>query len=264
MSFSDFLKEKQFLENVSTNTMRWYKHALKWLPNENPDERALKQMVIRMREKGLNPTGANAAIRAINCYLRWSGSPHTVKFLKEPVQVMPTFTPEQVRLLVRYKPRTSFQRRLHLLIMMLLDTGARVSEALGVQPADIDMDNMLIRFHGKGGKDRVVPFSFQLRKLLVKAEVPFLTSSGRPWSRIGVLRAVKLHCQRLGFEPPARTCHAARHSFAIGYLRNGGNVFYLQRQLGHSSLAMTKRYANVLVDDLSKVHNRLSLLSAEL
>ena len=57
----------QYLENVSTNTLRWHRHALNWLPTEHPDEAALKDMVIRMTDKGLKPTGCNAAIRAINC-----------------------------------------------------------------------------------------------------------------------------------------------------------------------------------------------------
>jgi len=76
MSFTSFLREKQYLENVSTNTLRWYRHALKWPACENPDESQLKEMVVRMREHGLKPTGCNAAIRAINCFLRWAGSPH--------------------------------------------------------------------------------------------------------------------------------------------------------------------------------------------
>ena len=42
MDFASFLREKQYLENVSANTLRWYRHALKWLPTENPDELALK------------------------------------------------------------------------------------------------------------------------------------------------------------------------------------------------------------------------------
>src|SRR6516225_8721240 len=46
MSFTSFLREKQYLENVSTNTLRWYHHALKWLPCENPDESQLKEMVV--------------------------------------------------------------------------------------------------------------------------------------------------------------------------------------------------------------------------
>lgn len=72
MSFTDFIRERQYLMNVSPNTVRWYTHALNWLPSENPDERQLKQMVIKMREAGLKATGCNAAIRAINCYLHWA------------------------------------------------------------------------------------------------------------------------------------------------------------------------------------------------
>jgi integrase/recombinase XerD len=316
MSFTDFLKEKQYLQNVSPNTLRWYKFALKWLPNEQPDERALKTMVIRMREQGLKATGCNAAIRAINCYLRWSGSPHHIQPLREPQLVLPTFTAEQVRLLIKFKPKTDFERRLHLLVLILLDTGARISEVLGLQWNDVDLDNMLLTLHGKGQKDRKIPISFELRKALhgyrtrhqdssktiSKADygsvaVPgqlgvsmsaakvserrarscrtvetpdsplptrliFDTSARTPWGRIGALRSVKLHCQKLGFEPPVRTLHAFRHSFSISYLRHGGSVFHLQKQLGHSSLEMTRRYANLQTHDLSAVHSRLSLLSA--
>src|ERR1700691_6309534 len=49
MKFTEFLREEQYLENVSSNTLRWYKHSLKWLPSESPDERALKEMVLKMR-----------------------------------------------------------------------------------------------------------------------------------------------------------------------------------------------------------------------
>ena len=90
-----FLREKQYRENVSTNTLRWYRHALKWLPCENPDESPLKEMVVGMRERGLKPTGWNAAIRATNCYLRWAVSPHKVRKLKAPGQIMQTFFVER-------------------------------------------------------------------------------------------------------------------------------------------------------------------------
>jgi hypothetical protein len=139
MDFALFLREKQYLENVSPNTLRWYRHALKWLPAENPDEQALKDMVIRMREAGLKETGCNAAIRAINCYLRWRGSPHTVRQLKERAVVLPIFTTEQIKRLICYKPRTAFQQRLHLLIMA--STSSAASEAPGPanrSPAQVD------------------------------------------------------------------------------------------------------------------------------
>ena len=266
MDFAMFLREKQYLENVSPNTLRWYRHALKWLPAENPDEQALKDMVIRMREAGLKETGCNAAIRAINCYLRWRGSPHTLRQLKERAVVLPIFTTEQIKRLICYKPRTAFQQRLHLLIIMLFDNGCRVSEALEVRGADVDLDNLLVTVHGKGRKDRKVPMSIELRKALFKYRggegLLFTTANGTRWGRIGTLRSVKLHCRKLGFEPPARTLHAMRHTFALNYLRKGGSVFHLQKILGHSTLEMTRRYANLLTEDLQAIHQRVSLLAA--
>ena len=71
-----------------------------------------------------------------------------------------------------------------------------------------------------------------------------------------VLRDVKLLCKRLGFDPPARTLHAFRHTFAVNYLRRGGSVFHLQKVLGHSSFEMTRRYANLMTEDLQAVHQR--------
>jgi integrase/recombinase XerD len=71
---------------------------------------------------------------------------------------------------------------------------------------------------------------------------------------------MKRFCRRLGFAPPVRTLHAFRHTFALNYLRRGGSVFHLQKMLGHSSLEMTRRYANLMTEDLQAVHQRLSLL----
>jgi len=67
---------------------------------------------------------------------------------------------------------------------------------------------------------------------------------------------------------PSRITHwgyvagVLRHTFAVNYLRAGGNVFYLQRILGHSTLEMTNWYVQSLgIEDLQAVHNRLSLLA---
>ena len=65
MSFSAFVRERQFLSNVSPATLEWYKHSFKWLRTESPSQDELKDAVLRMREKGLKATGCNLAIRAI-------------------------------------------------------------------------------------------------------------------------------------------------------------------------------------------------------
>ena len=271
MSFSQFIKERQYLCNVSPATIEWYEQSLHWLSVESPSEAQLKSFVLRMREKGLKPTACNNRIRAVNAYLKWAGSPLRVPRMKEPQLVLPTFTASQVSLLLNCKAKTFYQRRLHLIVLTLFDTGCRITEALTLHVGDLDFDNLLVTLDGKGRKQRKVPFSFELRKALVRYVTEFcphphmLVFSTRRGLKIGrrvALRDVKLLCNRLGFDPPERTLHAFRHTFAINYLRKGGSVFHLQKVLGHSSLEMTRRYANLMTEDLQAIHQRVSLLAA--
>jgi integrase len=214
--FEQFIRERRYLQNISPSTVSWYSHALKWLPTESPTQAELKETVLRMREKGLKATGCNSAIRAINAYLKWSESPLKIPQMKEPEIVLPTFSAAQVKRLIGWKPRGFYERRLHLLVLVLLDTGCRITEALTLRVRDIDLDNLLVTLDGKGRKQRVVPFSFELRKALCRyiATPPapdallFATRRTTRVSRHSALRSVKLLCKRLGFDPPDRTLHA--------------------------------------------------------
>jgi integrase/recombinase XerD len=252
-----FIKERKYLLNVSPSTISWYQHAFKWLPSESPSEPELKMMVMRMRERGLKPTGCNAVIRAVNCYLRWSGSTLKIAKLKEPEFVIQTFTEKQVRLLLGIKPKNDHERRLHLLVLLLFDTGCRISEALGIAWADVDWDNLLLTLHGKGRKDRIVPISMELRKALWKHKDAGLWTFGR----CAALRSVKSLCRRLGFEPPSRTLHSFRHTFGTAWIRRGGSVAALQRILGHTTITMSMRYVHLQTDDLAKQHQQISMLN---
>ena len=69
--------------------------------------------MLPMRERGLKATGCNNRIRAVNAFLKWSGSQLKVPQLKEPVLVLPTFTAQQIRLLVTWEPKGRCQRRPH-------------------------------------------------------------------------------------------------------------------------------------------------------
>lgn len=280
--FDAFIRERKYLHNVSPHTVSWYTSALRWLPCESPTQEQLKDTVLRMREKGLKETGCNAVIRAVNSYLHWNSSSERkcgagcthprIQQLKEPQNILPTLTESQVKLIVNWKPASKnyYQRRLHLLALLLLDTGCRISEALGLRVADVDMENLLMVLNGKGSKQRIVPFSFLLRKALHRFvadfnltpdSLLFATQHGVQVRRMTALRSVKLLCEQLGFDPPARTLHSFRHSFAVNYLRRGGSVFHLQKCLGHSSLEMSRRYCNLTVDDLKANHEKLTPLN---
>jgi len=268
--FEQFLKERQYISNVSPRTIEWYKQSLNWLDTESPTENQLKDLVIRMREKGLKATACNCRVRAVNAYLKWSGSPLRAPRMKEPQFILPTFTAPQIKCLVKWKTQSFCGRRLHLLALIMLDTGCRISEALALRVQDCDLDNLLFTLTGKGAKQRKVPFSFELRKVLYRYTHEFCphshmlllgTTDRTQLDRHVMARDMRKLCRSLGFDPPARTLHAFRHTFAVNYLRRGGSVFHLQKVLGHSSLEMTRRYANLMTEDLQAVHQRLSLLA---
>jgi integrase/recombinase XerD len=151
-----------------------------------------------------------------------------------------------------------------------LDTGCRISEALALRVQDIDLENLLVTLSGKGRKQRIVPFSVELRKAVFRYTASnalsadgllFATPRGGVLDRRVVCRSIKLMCKQLGFNAPPRALHALRHTFATNYLRRGGSEFRLQKVLGHSTLDMTRRYANLSTADLQAVHERVSLLA---
>ena len=67
--FEQFIRERQYLTNVSPATLEWYKYSFKWLRTESPTEDELKGAVLRMREKGLKATGCTKTP------IRWGDSP---------------------------------------------------------------------------------------------------------------------------------------------------------------------------------------------
>ncbi len=188
--------------------------------------------------------------------------------LKEQQKILNTFTGEHLRRLVGCKPRTWGEHRTLSLVLLLLDSGLRIEEALGLRHEDVDLDSLLIRVLGKGGKHRQVPMSIELRRVLFrwmsKTEQTFVfgTRQGTRQRQRNALREFKALGLRLGIAGVRVSFHTLRHTFAVNYLRAGGNVFYLQRILGHSTLEMTNHYVRSLgVEDLLAVHSRLSVLA---
>lgn len=156
------------------------------------------------------------------------------------------------------------------IILLLLDTGLRAAELCGLRIDDLDMArNRITVHHGKGDKDRFVQFGKRAAKALWKYITPRLPTSPddylitvgpkddpRPMDR----RALGLQLARIGERAGVANVypHRFRHTFAITYLRNGGDLFTLQDLLGHSDLGMVRRYARIAQTDIAKAHAKAS------
>lgn len=71
------------------------------------------------------PISCNSRIRCINAYLKWTGLPLKTPKLREESKVLPTYTSEQLKMIVDYRPKSASGRRLHTLILVLIDSGLR-------------------------------------------------------------------------------------------------------------------------------------------
>jgi integrase/recombinase XerD len=159
------------------------------------------------------------------------------------------------------------------IILMLLDTGVRASELCEIKYGDINFANRSIKVFGKGpGKDpkeRLVRFGKRSQEALwrhlatrletiQKDDYVFtkLGTDNEPMNRHLLDDLMDSLSKRANVD--GVHAHRFRHTFAINYLRNGGDVFTLQELLGHESLEMVQRYARIAQTDVEKAHQKAS------
>jgi site-specific recombinase XerD len=134
-----------------------------------------------------------------------------------------------------------------MLAMLLLDCGLRISEALGLERENVDLDNLALRVMGKGSKERLVPISLELRKHLfrfvrqTKGRYVFAAFSGARLERHNAYAELQHLCKVVGISTRVSP-HGFRHAYAVHATKNGLDVFRLSRVLGHSSINTTQIY----------------------
>ncbi len=148
--------------------------------------------------------------------------------------------------------------RNHALIELLYGAGLRVSEAVGLDKAGVDLDDRLVRVIGKGGKERVVPVgrhaAESLRRYLARGR-PFLDRRHRPelflnargggLTRAGAFLILRKVAEKAGLDPLRVHPHLLRHSFATHLLEGGADLRSVQEMLGHADLSTTELYTHV-------------------
>jgi integrase/recombinase XerD len=144
------------------------------------------------------------------------------------------------------------------LVELLYGAGLRVSEAVGLDKAGVDLEDRLVRVIGKGGKERVVPIGraavIALRRYLSRGrpyldrrhrQELFLNARGGPLTRSGAFRILRALAGKAGLDPQRVHPHLLRHSFATHLLEGGADLRSVQEMLGHADLSTTELYTHV-------------------
>jgi integrase/recombinase XerD len=152
-------------------------------------------------------------------------------------------------------------------VLLLISTGLRVGELVGLRPSDFDPDQGGLHVLGKGRRERrVFVVDPALRRLVARlARRPGADSlfapDGRAWSTEAVRRALRRFAEEAGVERRV-TPHMLRHSCATLLLEDGVDLRVLQRLLGHENIATTALYAHVGDSGLRRALEKAGLLSA--
>ena len=148
---------------------------------------------------------------------------------------------------------------------VLYGCGLRVSELVGLNIEDVDLSERVMRVRGKGRKERMVPFTEGLRRVLAKwfgvraapntERAVFLSDRGKRLSDRAVRRLVKLYAIAFTGDPTVHP-HTFRHAYATHLLRDGADLRSIQELLGHAQLSTTQKYTQVSLADLMAIYDK--------
>jgi integrase/recombinase XerC len=155
------------------------------------------------------------------------------------------------------------------MLEILYSSGIRVSELVGLEMQDIDLDEGVLRVRGKGRKDRLTPIGsqaiaalrryFQMRQAIGKMESTatgrvFLNKHGESLSTRSVRRKLDKYLSIAGLDPGISP-HTLRHSFATHLLNNGADLRSVQELLGHQSLSTTQIYTHLTTKKMKESYD---------
>lgn len=244
-----------------------------------------KQFYLSLSEREISSISIQSYIRGFRAYVEWLYSSGSIeedickrfKLPKAKRKVIDVLTDEELRRIFRCFDLSTFLGvRDHCICMLMADSGLRLHEVVSLRSRCVHLEERYLIVSGKGNSERIVPFG----DLTARALGAYIEEAKRSWSLPSVSFFVTLDgcpiCdstlkdmfRRLKYRAdiPRLHPHLLRHTFATNYLANGGDIYTLQRILGHSSLDMVKRYlhlstqllVNVYVSPMDSLGNKKS------
>lgn len=236
--------------------------------------RNLRDFLASLRKQGLSPRSVARKLSAIKQFYKFllregrvEEDPSELITLSVKSQVLPKAltVDEMFRLIAAAPGETEMQVRDRALLELWYATGGRVSEIASISVDAIDWKDQVVKLEGKGGRQRMVPFSgpalewcLRYRDLrhrwtqefgLRDPETFFLSRTGKKLSRQAIWKLVK-HYAEVAKIGKKVWPHMIRHSFATHVLQGGADLRSVQELLGHRSIATTEVYTHLDIENL--------------
>ena len=261
-------------EGKSHDTIRWYRQKLDAFVSQlarkvhNPnlghlDTESVREFISHLQSLGRTAFTTRGYVQVLKGFGSWLVEEGYVnrnplgrlQLPKVPKYVVKPLSSDEVSALINaIRPRSAAGTRDLALLLLLLDTGARLGEVAQLTTADAEdaVRDGLFKVMGKGSRERYLPVGKAARDALrrytqvyrpeARADALFLGRNGRPLAREGLRQIIRRVSSRAGVEGVHP--HRLRHTFAVNYLLNGGDAMTLQRILGHSTLEMVRNYVS--------------------
>ncbi|WP_133243511.1 tyrosine-type recombinase/integrase [Pueribacillus theae] len=281
------------LEKKSYWTIRDYRQRItefiNFLEEEYPDLEFveevsadhLKHYIEQMDERNLSNTTVNGKLRYLKAFFNVAISEKLVdKEFENPMDGLTLrkesfnnsrhiAVPALDKLLDHTDKRTFLGMRNYMCMILMLGTGIRPSEMLALDVDDCKDSHIIVREEvSKSRELRILPLATGAQREMYKylqikgdwgGNILFPNYEGNRLSTRGLGEALKKIADEVGIDRNLIHTYAFRHTFAINYLRRGGDLFKLQRLLGHTTLEMTRRYIRWDISDLQSDFDETSL-----
>lgn len=288
-AFEDFMQEKA-VRSLSKSTLRNYRQSFDFFCKyaeftdktltEEVDVSDVYSMINTLNHNGVQPSSINHYIRDLRCFLYWCMDStrayikpaFKIKEVEKQEEPMKLFSDEELDLLLE-KPRKSesfASWRTWSIVNWVLATGNRAATICEVKIEDINFAHKEITLrHTKNKKAQIIPLSSSL-ETCIKEYMRIWRRDASPaawlFPNVGeeqlTTNALRLsftsYCKKRGVEKS--NIHGLRHNFAKLWVKNNGNMFTLQKILGHSTLAMTRRYVKLFSEDIKEDYDKFSPL----
>ena len=282
--FDAFLIDRKS-QNMSAGTLRFYRDKLKLVDKFLAGQQltrmsdftptVIRSLLIDLEGAGHNSGGIHQVYRALRAFLNWyereeepANWQNPMCNVKAPRLSDTPLKPIEIRTVEKLLSVCGGNLcglRDHAIILFLLDSGLRASELLTLNTEDVDSVQGDVQVkNGKGRKSRVVVIGRKCRKamrLYMRAraddnEALWITDEGGRLTYWGLNMILRRRAKSAGVPKPE--LHDFRRAFALNCLRNGMDVFSLQRLMGHADLQVMRRYLAQTDDDLRTAHAKAS------